>query len=80
MVRHGFWVKPDVHIKAVAREMANNFVGSLLVLEESKLVGIITERDIVRTFAQSILAHVMLEVELPYLKDVMSELSKLPGS
>ena len=51
MVRHGFWVKPDVHIKAVAREMANNFVGSLLVLEESKLVGIITERDIVRTFA-----------------------------
>ena len=48
MVRHGFWVKPNVHVKAAAREMANNFVGSLLVLEESKLVGIITERDIVR--------------------------------
>ena len=48
MVRHGFWVRPDVHIKAAAREMANNFVGSMLVMEESKLVGFITERDIVR--------------------------------
>ena len=48
MVRHGFWVKPNVHIKAAAREMANNFVGSLVVLEESKLIGIITERDIVK--------------------------------
>ena len=49
MVRHGFWVSPDVHTKVAAREMVNNFVGSLLVLEGSKLVGIITERDIVRS-------------------------------
>ena len=48
MVRHGFWVRPDVHIKVAAREMANNFVGSILVLEGSNLVGIITERDIIR--------------------------------
>ena len=49
MVRHGYWVGPDVNTKVAAREMTNNFVGSLLVLEGSNLVGIITERDIIRS-------------------------------
>ena len=42
-------VKPDTSMKECARIMADSKVGSLIIKEDEKLLGIIKERDIVRT-------------------------------
>lgn len=41
-------IKPSSDIKKAAGRMARNRIGSLIVVEEGKLVGIITENDILR--------------------------------
>ncbi len=48
-------VSPDISIKEAAKMMVEEGVGSLLVLENNKLKGIITERDMVeKVVAKSI--------------------------
>ena len=46
-------VDPSVNLTEAAREMSTGRVGSVLVLEEGSLVGIFTERDILRALADS---------------------------
>ena len=46
MTRNFVSAKPDANLIECAREMVKKRVGSLLIKEKQKLVGIITERDI----------------------------------
>ena len=48
MTRDPFTVSPDTSIEAAARIMLEHKIGSLPVVAEMKLVGIITESDIFR--------------------------------
>jgi CBS domain-containing protein len=43
----------ETDIREAARQMLSDDVGSLAVVSDETLVGIITERDIVREFAES---------------------------
>jgi CBS domain-containing protein len=46
-------VDPSINLIEAAREMSTGRVGSVLVLQEGLLVGIFTERDILRALADS---------------------------
>ncbi len=48
MTRDPFTVAPDTSIEAAARLMLDHKIGSLPVVQETRLVGIITESDIFR--------------------------------
>ncbi|AEH51703.1 CBS domain-containing protein [Pseudothermotoga thermarum] len=50
MKREVIHVHPDTPIEEAAKLMADNKIGSLVVLKEGKLVGIITETDIFKVF------------------------------
>ncbi|EFR30688.1 CBS domain-containing protein [Eremococcus coleocola] len=50
MAKHMFTVSPDTLLDEAAETMLNKSIGSLLVMEGEKLVGIITDKDIFRTF------------------------------
>jgi CBS domain-containing protein len=45
-------VPPDSTLHAAASEMSTRRVGAVLVLEEGRLVGILTERDVLRAVAE----------------------------
>jgi CBS domain-containing protein len=47
-------VRPETHISDVAREMRQEDCDSLAVMADGNLVGIITERDLVRAIADGI--------------------------
>ncbi len=49
LVKDVFNIDRHASIEAAARNMKNHRVGSLIVIEESKPVGIITEQDIARS-------------------------------
>lgn len=44
-------VPPDVSLRTAATRMRANEIGSLLVLDDEELVGIVTERDVTRMLA-----------------------------
>ncbi len=44
-------VEPSEAIGVAAREMASRNVGTVLVMDEGRLVGILTERDVLRAVA-----------------------------
>ena len=44
-------VTPDVDVGVAARQMLDAGVGSVAVCDETRLVGILTERDVLRLFA-----------------------------
>jgi len=46
-------VAPDASLQEAARKMSAERVGAVLVLEEGKLRGILTERDVLRAVAES---------------------------
>ena len=46
--RSGVGIGPDRTIREAAKIMASAGVGSLAVLEQNRLVGIVTDRDLVR--------------------------------
>ena len=48
MTKEPIEVAPDITLQDCSKLMANNHVGSLVIKEEGKLLGIITEQDIVR--------------------------------
>jgi CBS domain-containing protein len=45
-------VSPDAALPTAAAEMSSRRVGAVLVLEEGRLVGILTERDVLRAVAE----------------------------
>jgi len=50
MRRHPISVAPDATLAEVVRLMVENKVGAVLVVEDGKLVGIVSELDVLRTF------------------------------
>lgn len=46
---------PDAHVVAAARRMVAEDVGSLAVVEHGALVGIVTERDVLRAVAEDLI-------------------------
>lgn len=48
---------PKVTVKEAAKIMVNQSIGSLVVVEKGKLVGIVTERDILKYIATSTKPH-----------------------
>src|SRR5688572_18579354 len=47
MTTHVSWVTPDTPIPEIARRMREEDIGSLPVAENDRLVGMVTDRDIV---------------------------------
>jgi CBS domain-containing protein len=47
MTSHAEWVSPDLSLAEVARRMKDNDIGCLPVGEKDRLIGMITDRDIV---------------------------------
>jgi CBS domain-containing protein len=54
MSRSLLTVEPGLGLKAVAERMVDKDVGAVLVIEHGRLVGILTERDILRAVAGGI--------------------------
>ena len=54
MSRDLLTVEAGVPVVAVARRMADRNVGAVLVLEEGRLAGIMTERDLLRAVARGL--------------------------
>ena len=54
MSRSLLTVEPGLGLKAVAERMVDKDVGAVLVIENGRLVGILTERDILRAVAGGI--------------------------
>ena len=54
MSRDLLTVEPGVPVVAVARRMVERNVGAVLVLEEGRLAGIMTERDLMRAVARGL--------------------------
>ena len=44
------WVTPDASLPDIARKMRDEDFGSVPVAEQDRLIGIVTETDIVRAF------------------------------
>lgn len=53
MTKKVMTVSPDTSIKDAARLLADNHIGSLIVMEEKSVIGIITERNILNALAES---------------------------
>lgn len=51
MTRKFISVRPDINVAKCAREMIKNRVGSLVIKENHRLRGILTEGDVIRTIA-----------------------------
>jgi CBS domain-containing protein len=51
MTEEVFSIDPDSDVKAAARQMLDRRVGCLPVVEKGKLVGVITETDLLRVVA-----------------------------
>ena len=47
-----FTTVPERNVNDVAREMFERNVGALPVIEDAKLIGLVTEFDLVKAFAQ----------------------------
>ncbi len=71
---------PDTPIEDAARLMADNKIGGLPVVDENKrVVGVITETDIFKTFVEMFgggEAGLRLSLDVPRRRDVLAELSK----
>jgi CBS domain-containing protein len=47
-----FWIEPSTTVAEAATVMGERRIGSALVMEDERLLGIFTERDIVRALGQ----------------------------
>jgi len=80
-------VAPDVPLEEAARIMTDNKIGGLPVLENGKLVGIITETDIFKVFLQLLGARekgLRLTLRIPERKGeiarITTEIARLGGN
>jgi acetoin utilization protein AcuB len=79
MTRDVISVAPDVPLEEAARIMADNSIGGLPVLEDGKLVGIITETDIFKVFLELFGARehgLRLTLEIPERKGEMARITR----
>jgi len=53
MRREVLKVGPETRIKEAARTLLDNHIGSLIVVRNNRVIGILTERDILRSLAES---------------------------
>ena len=60
-------VRIDTSVRDAARKMNKFFIGSILVIDKNKLVGIMTERDILRSIVEQGIDSSFIKV-----KDIMS--------
>ena len=67
MTKNPVIISPDVELPVCARKMLSNNVGALLVKHKNKLVGIITEKDIVEQAVGK-----ELNLKKTKVKDIMS--------
>lgn len=73
-------VPPDAPLEEAARIMVDNHIGGLPVMDGSKLVGIITETDIFKTFLEMMGArHPGTRLTI-HLRDEPGALSRIAGS
>lgn len=80
MTREVITVGSDAPLEQAARIMADHDIGCLPVVDDDKLVGIVTESDIFRVFVDMFAARrkaVRVEAILP---DVRGELARLSGA
>jgi acetoin utilization protein AcuB len=78
MSAHVITVAPDVPLEEAARIMADNKIGGLPVVEDGRLVGIITETDIFKVFLEMLGARskgLRLTVEIPEQKGEMARIT-----
>jgi acetoin utilization protein AcuB len=80
-------VTPDIPLEEAARIMADNKIGGLPVMEDGKLVGIITETDIFKVFLELLGARergLRLTMEMPERKGeiarMTTEIARLGGN
>lgn len=52
MVRKVITAKPDTNLKEVARLMRKNGIGSVVIVKDSRPVGILTESDFIKLVAR----------------------------
>lgn len=65
-------IAPDTTLTDAARAMAERRVGSALVFEGDRLVGILTERDILRAVAAGTLGSTAAESMTPHPETIAS--------
>jgi len=53
MKRSVITTDPETNIKEAAKMLADNHIGSLVVVKNNKVIGIITEKDILYCLAES---------------------------
>lgn len=63
---HAITTGPETTVKEAATLMYKNHIGSLIVVEKGKILGIITEGDILKTIARD------LEVNVTLVQEVMT--------
>jgi acetoin utilization protein AcuB len=71
-------IPPDIPLEEAARIMADNKIGGLPVMEDGKLVGIITETDIFKVFLEMLGARdpgIRLTLEMPERKGEIARLT-----
>lgn len=80
MTRKVVFVEPDVPIEEAALIMNKNRIGGLPVVEEDKLVGIITESDIFEIFVETLGVRERgsrLTLELPQKPGILYEVARI---
>jgi len=82
MVRGPVTATPDTPIEEAARLMYDNRIGSLPILEEDRLVGILTETDLLRALAELLCAtppSSRIEIRLPNKPGELARVVRLIG-
>jgi len=51
IMKETFTVSPKINLKEAAETMSDNEIGSLVVVDNNKAVGIITEKDIIKNIS-----------------------------
>lgn len=67
-----FSAAPQATVAQVAEQLSTRRVGSVLVLQDNEVVGVISERDLVRAMAQHGAAALTMEVRRIMTTDVVT--------
>jgi CBS domain-containing protein len=73
-----FYVSPNTSMRAAIEMLVEKKVGALPVLNETGLVGIISERDMIRFLAEESEAILEMPVETFMTRDVVTVPSEMP--
>jgi len=67
MNRNVITASEDINLKDAAKKMYNNKIGSLVVVRKNKLVGIITQTDVIKAISED------REIETTLVADIMNK-------